>query len=220
VAGAESDPACAALLYNTRALVLPMSDGGRQAREAAPRALVAADRSGFVAVRAYSHAFLASLDLINLDFESADRHCRACLSIALDSGLQSLAGQQYGLLGLVGIARGQLDEGRRQFVFAVDVLRGERTQLDVAILLGHASVLAAAEGRTVDAALARAVAAAVMTRLGLADWPMFEGARQTALGDQPRKAAAPVGAEAADADPWEVLQATLAMPSLISDEAH
>ena len=197
-----------------------MADGGRQARDAAERALVLADRSGFVAVRAYSHSFLACLDLINRDFESAERHCRACLSIALDSGLQSLAGQQYGLLGLIAIARGRINEGRRQFAGAFEVLRVEHTLLDVAILLGHTSVLASAEGRAADAALARAVADAVMTRLGLAAWPMFEGARRTALGNKPQVDAEPIGSEAADADPWDVLQATLDMPSLISDEAR
>ena len=124
---ARSDPACAALLQNTRALALPLSDGGGRAREAAERALALADSSGFVAVRAYSHAFLASLDLISRDFASAERHCRTCLSIATANGLHSLAGQQYALLALAAIAQGRIEEGRSQFSAAFDVL-ARRTQ--------------------------------------------------------------------------------------------
>ena len=43
---AASDPACAALLQNSRAMALPLSDGGRQARDAAERALALADSPG------------------------------------------------------------------------------------------------------------------------------------------------------------------------------
>ena len=43
---AASDPACAALLQNSRAMALPMTDGGRAARDAAERALALADSSG------------------------------------------------------------------------------------------------------------------------------------------------------------------------------
>ena len=74
---AASDPACAALLQNSRAMALPMTDGGRAARDAAERALALADSTDFVAVRAYSHAFLATLDLIDHDFASAEQHCRS-----------------------------------------------------------------------------------------------------------------------------------------------
>jgi predicted ATPase len=207
-----SDPACAALLYNTRAIALPVSDGGRRARDAAERALTLADRTDFVAVRAYSHAFLASLDLVNRDFASAVQHCRDCIAIAADTGLRSLAGQQYGQLALAAIAQGQIDEGRRQFATAYDVLRVDENLLDVAFLLGHAAVLAAAEGRVADAARARAVSDEVMTRLGLAHWHMFELSRIAALGSPPVQDPAGIHTGPDDADPWDLVRATLDLP--------
>ena len=60
--------------------------------------------------------------------------------------LHSLSCQQYGQLALVAIAQGRIDEGRRQFAAALDVLARRQSLLDVAFLLGHAAVLAAAEG--------------------------------------------------------------------------
>ena len=178
----QSDPACAALLQNSRAMALPLTDGGRAARDAAERALALADSTDFVAVRAYSHAFLAALDLIDRDFASAEQHCRECLSIATEFGLHSLAGQQYAQLALAAIAQGDVEDGRRQLAAAFDALREDHDLLDVAFLLGHAAVLAAAEGRVADATRARAVSDALMARLGLVHWHMYEGARVAALG--------------------------------------
>ena len=139
----------------------------------------------FVAVRAYSHAFLAALDLIDRDFASAEQHCRECLSIATEFGLHSLAGQQYAQLALAAIAQGDIDDGRRQLAAAFDALHEDQDLLDVAFLLGHAAVLAAAEGRVADATRARAVSDALMARLGLVHWHMYEGARVAALGTGP-----------------------------------
>lgn len=208
---AASDPACAALLQNTRAMALPTTDGGGRARTAAHRALALAESADFPTVRAYSHAFLASLDLTNRDFASAQRHCRQCLSIAKDLRLYSLSSQQHGQLALIAIAQGRNDEARRHFAAALDVLGADRTRIDVAVLLGDAAVLAAAEGRGADAARARSVSDAEMARLGLAHWHMFEDARSAALaaGGEPIPGGDP--AETAGAVPWEVLQATLAL---------
>ena len=208
---AAADPACGALLQNTRAMALPLADGGRRARDAAEQALVLADRADFPVVRAYSHAFLGSLDLASRDLGPAEVHCRQCLSIASDLRLHSLMCQQYGQLALVAIARGRMDEARHHFAAALDVLRADRTRLDVAFLLAHASVLAAAEGRRAHAARARSVSDAEMARLGLAHWHMFEDARTAAFdtGGERR----PIDDADADAQPWEVLQATLAIPS-------
>ena len=210
---ADSDPACAALLQNTRAMALPTADGGAMARDAAHRALALAESADFPTVAAYSHAFLASLDLVNRDFASAERHCRQCLSIATDLRLHSLSCQQYGQLALVAIAQGQIDEARRHFAAALDILGIEQTRVDVAVLLGHSSVLAAAEGRRADAARARSVSDAEMARLGLAHWHMFEDARSAALAG---RGEGPLGGDHADfldALPWDVLQATLAPPT-------
>ncbi len=217
---AVSDPACAALLQHTRAMALPATDGGSQARVAAQRALDLAASADFPAVLAYSHAFLASLDLVNRDFASAEQHCRQCLSIATDLRMHSLLCQQHGQLALVAIARGQIDEGRRHFADAVDVLDTDRTRLDVAVLLGHASVLAAAEGRSVDAARARSVSDAEMARLGLAHWHMFEDARTAALATGGERTLRVEPAETVNALPWEVLQATLARPTLTPGSAR
>ena len=223
---AVSDPACAALLQNTRAMSLSMTDGGSLARDAAERALALAESTDFPAVRAYSHAFLASLDLVNRDFASAEQHCRQCASIAAEIRLQSLLCQQYAQLALVAIAQGQTDEARRHFTAALEVLGVDRTRLDVAFLLGHAAVLAAAEGRGGDAARARSVSDAEMTRLGLAHWQTFEGARTAALAAGTDRGRGMVqgpsvsAADTADADPWDVLQATLAVPTPASGSAR
>lgn len=214
---AASDPACAALLQNSRAMALPVTDGGRAARDAAERALALADSTDFVAVRAYSHAFLAALDLIGRDFASAQQHCRECLSIATEFGLHSLAGQQYAQLALAAIAQGDVDDGRRQLAAAFEALHEDHNLLDVAFLLGHAAVLAAAEGRVSDATRARAVSDALMARLGLVHWHVFEGARVAALGTGPAQVPADTHADLVDTDPWDVLHATLNMPALASD---
>jgi predicted ATPase len=216
---AASDPACAALLYSTRAIALPMSDGGRQARDAAERALALADSSDFDAVRAYAHAFLGSLDLVNGDFPSAEQHCRTCLSIAAETGQRSLVGQQYGQLALIAIAQGNLDEGRHRLATAFEALRVDENLIDVAFLLAHSAVLAAVEERAADAARARAASDQVMARLGLVHWHMFERARVAALGSAPDptvvdpKADAKADAAADAADPWDVLRATLDLPT-------
>ena len=182
---------------------------GVAAREAAERALTLADSAAFVAVRAYSHAFLAGLDLVNRDFASAEQHCR--VSVDRDRiRLHSLAGQQHAQLALAAIAQGQIDEGCGHFAAALDSLR-EHNLLDVAFLLGHAAVLAAAEGRAADAA--------ARGRLRRGDDP--PRARPLAHVRRSRLAAlAPTGskvadvpAEVADADPWDVLRATLALPT-------
>ena len=214
---AASDPACAALLQNSRAMALPLSDGGRAAREAAERALTLADSSGFVAVRAYAHAFLGGLDMADRDFPSAERHCQAALSIAAEFGLHSLAGQQEGQLALAAIAQGRPDEGRRRFAAAFEILEVEHNLPDVAFLLAHAAVLAAAEGRAADATRARALSDVLMTRLGLAHWHIFEGARLAVQGSTaPEQAPADVPVDlpvdVAGADPWDVLRVTLDLP--------
>jgi hypothetical protein len=213
---AESDPACAALLQSSRAMALPVTDGGSAASAAAERALVLADLSAFVAVRAYSHALLAALDLTSRDLASAERHCRECLSIATTFGLHSLAGQQYAQLALAAIAQGDVDEGRRQLTVAFDTLHVGHHLLDVAFLLGHAAVLAAAEGRMADATHARGVSDALVARLGLWHWHVFEGARDAALGSESKQFVADTPADL-DTDPWELLHATLNLPALASD---
>ena len=210
---AESDPACAALLYSTRAIALPVSDGGRAARDAAERALTLADKSDFDAVRAYSHSFLGSLDLVNRDFPSAEEHCRTCLSIATKTGMRSLVGQQYGQLALAAIAQGHLDEGRHRLATAFEAIGVDENLIDVAFLLAHSAVLAAVEERVVDAARARAASDGVMARLGLVHWHMFERARIAALGTAPVPDPTSVQAEAEGADPWDVLRATLDPPA-------
>ncbi len=214
---AASDPACAALLQNSRAMALPVTDGGRAAREAAERSLVLADSTDFAAVRAYSHAFLAALDLIDRDYASAHRHSKECLSLATEFGLHSLAGQQYAQLALAAVAQGDLDDGRRQLATAFDALHEDHELLDVAFLLGHAAVLAAAEGRMADAGRARAVSDALMARLGLAHWSMYEGARVAALGTGPEPVPADPHADVGDTDPWDLLRDTLNLPAHASD---
>ncbi len=214
---AVSDPACAALLQNSRAMALPMTDGGRAARDAAERALALADSSGLVVVRAYSHAFLATLDLIDHDFASAQQHCSECLSIATEFGLHSLAGQQYAQLALAAIAQGDIDDGRRQLAAAFEALHPDHDLLDVAFLLGHSAVLAAAEGRVADATRARAVSDALMARLGLVHWHMYEGARVAALGTGPDPVQADPHADLGDTEPWDLLYATLNMPAIDAD---
>ena len=210
---AASDAACAALLYSTRAMSLPTSDGGRQAREAAQLSLALAESADVSAVRAYGHAFLAGLDLVDGDYASAQEHCRLSVAIATETGLRSLVGQQQAQLALAAIAQGRVDEGRRLFALAYETLHEERTQVDVAFLLGHAAVLAAAEGRQVDAARARALSDALMQRLGLAHWSMFEGTRLALSGE-----VAPAGLdgedEVLDADPWKLASAVLRLPEV------
>ena len=212
---ATADPACAALLQTTRALSLPMTDGGHEARAAAEQALVLADRADFPVVRAYCHAFLASLDLVNHDLASAEHHCRECLSIASDLHLFSLTSQQYGQMALVSIGGGDLDQARHYFAAALDALGDDRTRLDVAFLLGHAAVLAAAEGRADASDRARAVSDAEMARLGLAHWHMFEASRAAAVTTGRESGPTTVDDADADADagPWEVLQAALGTAS-------
>jgi predicted ATPase len=210
---AGSDPACAALLFNTRALALPLSDGGIQAREAAERSLALAESTGFDAVRAYSHALLANLALINRQFPSAEQHSRSCLAIAGD--IRMLACQQYAMLGLVEVAQGRTDDGRVHFGEALEVALLEGSLLDAAVLLGDVAVLAAAEGNPDDAVRLRAVADATMTRLGLAEWPLLEQARLAAMPGAADEGAVVVNSEAirsdaVDADPWEVLAKALA----------
>jgi hypothetical protein len=205
---AASDPACAALLFNTRALALPLSDGGIQAREAAERSLALAESTGFDAVRAYSHALLANLALINREFPSAEQHSRSCLAIAGD--IRMLACQQYAMLGLVEIAQGRIDDGRLHLATALAVAHIEWSLLDAAVLLGHAAVLATAEGRPSDATRLRAIADATMTRLGLAEWPLLEQARGAAMSNLPAADGVAIDTDAVDADPWEELANALA----------
>ena len=71
----------------------------------------------------------------------------------------------------------------------------------MAFLLGHAAVLAAAEGRVADAARARTVSDALMARLGLVHWHMYEGARVAALGTGPEPVTADPHADLGDTDP-------------------
>jgi len=202
---AASDPACAALLLNSRSLALPLSDGGVQARKAAVRSLALADSTGFDAVSAYNHAFLANLDLIHRDFQSAEQHSQNCLRIAKDIGIHSLTSQQYGMLGLVEIAQGHMSEGRAHLETALEFARLEGSLQDAAVLLCHVAVLLAVEGRGEDAARLRAVGDAAMTRLGLAHWPMLEDARVIALNGTPLGDAGVRSAGADVADPWEEL---------------
>ena len=89
----------------------------------------------------------------------------------------------------------------------------------MAFLLGHAAVLAAAEGRGADADRARSVSDAEVTRLGLSHWHMFEEARVAALATGSELGRSGDHAETADAHPWDVLQATLAMPTPPSGSA-
>ena len=211
---AAMDPASGALLLNSRSMSLPLTDGGRAAREAAERSLALADSSGFVAVAAYCHAFLGGLDLTNGDLDTAEQHCRTAIAISTQSGLQSLAGQQHAQLALVALARRDLPEARREFATAYDALDVEHHQLDVAFLLAHAAVLATAEGRTTDAARARVVSDALMARFGLPHWHMFEGSRKAALGTATEQnPVAAVPAEPLEEDPWDVLRATLDLPA-------
>jgi hypothetical protein len=77
-------------------------------------------------------------------------------------------------------------------------------------------VLAAAEGRVADAASARTVSNALMARLGLVHWHMYEGARVAALGTGPEPVPADPHADLGDTDPWGLLYATLNMPVLAS----
>ena len=205
----ESDPACAALLYNSRSLLLPLTDGGAQAHDAAERALVLADLSGFAAVSAYTHAFLANLELINGDVASAEQHCQRCVAIATDIGTPAMAGQQYAMLALVEIAQGRLEDGRSHLCRALGAARVEASVVDAAVLLGHAAVLAAAEGKTEEAGRLRAASDATMSRLGLMQWPMFEGARRAALGGRAVEPAE-LGADVLDLDPWDELARALA----------
>ena len=58
-----------------------------------------------------------------------------------------------------------------------------------------------------------------MARLGLAHWHMFEQARIAALGTGREPGARGVDADAADANPWDVLHATLALPTHRSGSA-
>ena len=59
-----------------------------------------------------------------------------------------------------------------------------------------------------------------MTRLGLAALAHVRGCPRRRAGHRTRDDPAELSAEAADADPWEVLQATLAMPDRASDETR
>ncbi|MFL6287554.1 MAG: ATP-binding protein, partial [Actinomycetes bacterium] len=201
-----TDPACAALLYNTRAIALPLSKGGIRAREAAERAIVLAERTRFDAVSAYTHAFLANLDLINGDFASAEQHCRRCVSIATEMGLPAFAGQQYAMLALVEIAQGRIEQGRVHLVTAHEAALVEGSLVDAGVLLGHVAVLKVAEGRPTDAARLRAVADATMSRLGLSHWPMLEDARLAAMGGTPIAEDVALASDALEADPWEELR--------------
>ncbi len=200
---AASDPACAALLLNSRALGLLQADGGAEARDAALRSLALAELSGFDAVSAYVHSFLANLELISGDFTSAEQHCLRCVSIAHDIGLPALAGQQYGVLALVEIAQGRLADGRAHLATAFDAARIEASLVDAAVLLANVAVLAAVEGRENDAIRLRRVADATMARLGLAHWPMLEDARRAAMGGEMPEDAGTDGA--ADPHPWDEL---------------
>ena len=202
---AASDPACAALLLNSRAIALPLSDGGAEARKVAERSLALAESTRFDAVSAYTHAFLANLDLSSGDLASAERHCRRCVAIATDIGLHAMAGQQYAVLGLVEIAQGEIDDARAHLATALEAARIEASMHDAAVLLAHVAVLAAAEGRESDALRLRAISDATMTRLGLAHWPMLEDTRIAVMGGRPLEVDAVVAAEMAEADPWEAL---------------
>ncbi len=206
---AASDPAYAALLLQQKALALPLRDRANEAREAAERSLALADSASVDALRAYSHSFLANLDLIEGEFESSEQHSQSCLSIAHDAGLHSLAGQQSAMLALVEIAQGRLEDARGHLSAALEVGSLEGSQLDAAVLLAHAAVLAAAEGNPSDAAHLRAVADATMTRLGLAHWPMLEAARAAAMGDAPPWDDVVASTEIQNADPWEELAKAL-----------
>ena len=168
-----------------------------------------ADLSGFAAVSAYTHAFLANLELINGDVASAEQHCQRCVAIATDIGTPAMAGQQYAMLALVEIAQGRLEDGRSHLCRALGAARVEASVVDAAVLLGHAAVLAAAEGKTEEAGRLRAASDATMSRLGLMQWPMFEGARSAALGGravQPTE----LGADVLELDPWDELARALA----------
>ena len=213
---ADSDPACAGLLQHARAMSLPVTDGGRAARDAAERALALSESTDFVVGRAYSHAFLAALDVISRDFAAVQRHSRACLSIATEHGLHSVAGQQHATLALAAIAQGDVDEGRRELVTAFETLHGDHDLVDVAFLLGHSAVLAAAERRMADASRARAVSDALMARLELVHWHIFEGARVAALGGT--QIPADIDADVDDRDPWDLLLATIGVPIGPSDD--
>jgi predicted ATPase len=214
-----SDPACAALLLNTRALAVPLSDGGAEAREVAERCLVLAESTRFDAVSAYTHAFLANLDLINSDLPSAEGHCRRCVVIASDIGLSALAGQQNGILGLVEIAQGRIAEGRIHFAAALEAARIEGSLHDAAVLLAHLAVLAAVEGRAGDAVRLRGVADEAMARLGLGHWPMLEEARAAVMGGRSFDRDVALSPDAHQADPWAELARELRVSDVAGEQA-
>ncbi len=78
-------------------------------------------------------------------------------------------------------------------------------------------MLAAAEGRVADATRARGVSDALMARLGLVHWRMYEGARAAALGTGPATFPADPHADLGDTEPWELLYTTLNLPALAPD---
>ncbi len=211
---AESDPACAALLEVNRALALPLVADGEENRRSATRARDLADSIGFTSVSAYSRIVLAGISVSRGDFTAAEQHGREALELGVRYDMRGVIAQQRGVLGLAAILQGHLDAGRDQLVAAREVLRTVPGQVQAALLLGPASALAAAEGRTDDAILASAVSDAVLGRLGLARWPMHEQARLAlAPGLTPEQAERDaIAARAQAADVWDVLDVALGLP--------
>ena len=172
-----------------------------------------------MAVRAYAHAFLGGLDMADRDFPAAERHCRrlcrsrpssACTPWPASRGASSHSPPSRKVASTRAAAVSRLPSTSS---------RWSTTWVDVAFLLAHAAVLAAAEGRAADATGARALSDVLMARLGLAHWHVFEGARLAVRATGSEHGRSGDHAETADAHPWDVLQATLAMPTPTSGSA-
>ena len=175
-----------------------------------------ADAIGFTSVSAYGRVVLAGISLSTGDFADAERYGREGLALGLQYDMRGLVAQQRGVLGLIAILQGRVAEGREELVAAREVLRSVPGQVQAALLLGQVTALAAVEGRTEDAVLAAAVSDTVLQRLGLASWPMYEQSRRGLTAGHRttcrRRRSPRSRAEAASADPWEVLDRVLGLP--------
>jgi hypothetical protein len=209
---AQRDPASGCLLYLTRAVALPFRDELSQARDAGLRSQQLADGIGYDLISAYSRSVLGSLATAHGDHDDAETYGRASLAIAERMQLPQLIAHQRGVLATSAIMRGDLDTCRLELRLARDALLEGPRMLELAHLLGHCVALALTEQRLEDAVRAGAASDAILDRLGLARWPLYEAVRDSVrsqIRPMVGESYEEIVAAAVRADPWTVFDETL-----------